>query len=103
MPSTQPVEIGKLGGQTDQRQYIDKTELISIPLQPIGEGLNENGTTIPGSNIAPVDLRKLRLKKQQKQNLATNGILNSNSSTEIGRSPIKFGPEYKIIKLQIDQ
>lgn len=52
LPSIQPLEL-EVHGQTDQRQYIDKTELLSILVR-------RNATTdfrpLPGPNVTAVKL-----------------------------------------------
>lgn len=105
MPSTQPVEIGMIGEQTDQRQYIDKTELLSVPLATTREDSVENGTTISGPNAtSSVELRKFRLKNQARQNnLTTSSNSNSNSTSSANQIERSLGPEYRLIELKLDR
>lgn len=94
MPSTQPVEIDKFGGQTDQRHYIDKTELLSSPLTPFRREWTNNTTNSTIFSVEQLKLLLTRGKNEEKYNSTTS---NSNVTSA------KLGPKYKLIKHYSDQ
>lgn len=102
MPSTQPVEIGKFGGQTDQRQYIDKTELLSVPLTPFsGREWTDNTTNSTVPSVEQLKLLLTRGKNEEKYNSTTTNSNVVSARNEI--APSKMGPKYKLIKPNSDQ
>lgn len=81
LPSTQPVEVpDRVGGQTDQRQYIDKTELLSVPLTAIIKSKNDANATLTSSFVKVHEIRKNKEKLISNVNFVREDPRNSSST-----------------------